>query len=293
MYGHFLRRAGLPSLAALVGGGLAGVLIRLLAFWTSIQVERLVAALLNFALGLEPLKPLLDPVYTRAAVRLLADVRLDGLAVGGPLGSALHARLPWLVLDPGRADHGLVRLVVGPGSPVFGRLAATALAHAAVLAIGLQLVRAGRQRRQAWLVVAGVATQLPVVISVLGARPSLGELESSGLDFAANALLPWLALRGAALSDLATGAAQPLVVATLVGLALLVSYIPGSLLLMLGGRPRAASLGVASMVVLGSSASAGALPVVSDQEPPVALVVPASRQPAVGVRACAGHRGGA
>src|SRR5919204_5375976 len=108
MYGHFMKRMALPSLAAVLGGGLAGVLIRLLAFWTSIQVERLLAAALDFTLGLEPLKPLIDPVYTRAAVRLLADVRLDGLAVGGPFGAALHARLPWPFLDPGRADNGLV-----------------------------------------------------------------------------------------------------------------------------------------------------------------------------------------
>jgi hypothetical protein len=153
------------------------------------------------------------------------------------------------------------------------------MAHAAVLAVGLLLVRAGWRRRRLDLVLAGVATQVPVAISVLSARPSLPELEASGLGFGLNALLPWLALRGAAMSDLATGAAQPLVVATLVGLALLLSYVPGSLLVVLGGRPRAASLGVALAVVLGSSACAGTSSLASSSTgsvaPPPVVAAPA------------------
>ena len=85
------------------------------------------------------------------------------------------------------------------------------------------------------------------------------ELEATGVSFAANALVPWLWQRGQALTDELAGVPPPLLAAMLVGLALVVAYLPGSLLVLLKARARTLTLGSALAVVLTSAACAGVL----------------------------------
>jgi hypothetical protein len=152
---------------------------------------------------------------------------------------------------------GLARLAIEPGSPVLARLLAAAFAHAGVLTIGLLLVRAGWLRRHPWLIAAGLGMQVQVALGIVAEHPSLGELEATGLAFAANALVPWLSPRDATFSDAVAGASPPLVVASLVALALLVGYIPGGLVLLVRRRAWAVSAVSAGCVVLSSAACAG------------------------------------
>src|SRR5712691_5941163 len=132
----------------------------------------------------------LDPVYTHAALRSLADLHLQGLAV------------------------------------------AAAFAHAGVLGLGLLIVRRGLRRRP-WLLWLGVAVQVQVALGILGAPPSLRDLEATRMSFAANAMAPWLAPRGQAMTDVAAGVWPPLLSAIFVGLALMVGYLPSALTLVL------------------------------------------------------------
>src|SRR5919198_530923 len=207
--GVSLRSVHLRAVLLGLGGGtLLGLALRLLLFLLGGLVVR---ALAGLAAQLIELVPSVDPVYTRAAVWSLSELRFQGLAIGG---------------------LSLARLVIEPGSPVLARLLAAAFADACVLTVGLLLVRAGWLRRKPLLVCAGLATQVQVALAVVDQHPSLGELESTGLAFAANALLPWLSPRDATISDAVGGVSPPLLVAALVGLALLVGYVPGGLVLL-------------------------------------------------------------
>ena len=114
-----------------------------------------------------------------------------------------------------------------------------------------------------------------MAIGILDAPPSLRELESTGVSFAANALVPWIWQRGQALTDDSVGVPPPLLAAMLVGLALVVAYLPGSLLVLLKARARMLTLGSALAVVLTSAACAGVLePQVVGEGGPVAEVWP-------------------
>jgi hypothetical protein len=62
--------------------------------------------------------------YTHAALRNLADLHVQGVAIAGPLGDWLHGALPNLFVDSSRARWAVVRVVVEPGRP-----AARALSH--------------------------------------------------------------------------------------------------------------------------------------------------------------------
>jgi hypothetical protein len=245
-------------LVALALGAVLGLTLRLVCFLVAVAA---VANAARLAIRMLDLASWLDPIYTRAALHTIADVRLLGLAIGGPLGASLHQLAPTLFVDPIAARGGIARLVVAPGGAVLGRLLAAGVAHAVVLAFGLLLVRAGWQRRRAEWVVLGVATQGQVALGVLGAPPSLRELEATGLSFAANALLPWLAPRSVAVSDAVTGLALPLLNGVLVAIALFGAYLLAAVLV---GLPRlvgrARSSGVAPLVsaVLITIASAGA-----------------------------------
>ena len=170
--------------------------------------------------------PSADPVYTRAMLRSVADLHVQGLAIGGPPGAALHALLPALVVDPARAHLALARIALEPGSALVARLLAAGFAHAGMLTVGTLLVRAGWLRHRMHLMLLGLAVQAQVALSVLGAQPSVRELEATGMSFAANALLPWLWQRGRAFTDGLGGVPPNLLTASLVTLALLVGYIP-------------------------------------------------------------------
>src|SRR5262249_4227388 len=193
-----VSRAPSTWLAALLLGSLVGLSLRLAGFGVGTLALQAFGRL--FA-SLARRLPLLDPVYTRAAERSLLDVHVQGVALISPLGDRLHLWAPSVFAPASRVHWGLVRLVVEPGSPVLGRLLASGFAHAIVLGAGVLVVRSGWRKRRTWLILAGVAMQVQVAIGILGAQPSIRELESTGVSFAANALLPGLAPRDAALTD--------------------------------------------------------------------------------------------
>jgi len=278
--------------AAVLLGSVLGLGLRLLLFWLAILTVRSVAELGG---NLLPLLPAADPVYSHAAVRSLADVQLAGLAVGGPLGRELHALWPGLIVDPTRAHVALLRLAVKPGSALMARLVAAGLAHAALLGIGLAIVRRAWLTRSMSLILVGMAVQAQVAVGILDAPPSLRELEATGMSFAANALAPWLWQRGQALTDTLTAVPRPTLAAILVSLALLLAYVPGSLLVLLKARARMLTLSTALVIVLTSAACAGVLQpdvtasagagaslvsIPADQPPPENLQAPVDFAPA-------------
>jgi hypothetical protein len=251
-----MERGLLGIAAGLVGGSLLGLGLRMALFALGAALVRGIGA----ASDAWPARVAwLDPVYTHAALRSLADLHLQALAVAGPPGEWLHADWPGLFADPARAHWSPVRIVVERGSPVLGRLIAATFAHAGVLGAGLLMVRRGL-RRAAWLIWVGVAVQLQVALGVLGAPPSVHDLEATGVSFAASALLPWLALRGQALSDVFNGIWPPLLSASLVGLALIVGYLPSALMLALRDRTWRVTLGTAVALTLSAAGCASVLP---------------------------------
>ncbi len=246
----------------LVLGGAAGAVLALvlrpIVFATAVITARAVAQPLGDLLGQ---LPWLDPVYSQAALASLSHVDVGGIAVDGAPGAALHAWFGGVMLEPQRAEHALIRIILRPGSSVLGRLVAAALAHAAVLSTGLLVLLIGRRRGRPALVGAGLACQLSVPLAIVAARPSLTELEASGVMFATNALAPALILRGVALSDLAVGMSPSLVTAVLVGLALLIAYVPAFAVLAARRRGVGPALVTASVIVVASSLGAAAVPI--------------------------------
>src|SRR5919202_5540645 len=233
MYGHMRVHGGsLGVAAALAGGSLVGLGLRMALFAVGAVLLRRVG---ESGAALPENVSWLDPVYTHAALRSLADLHLQGLAVGGPPGEWLHSAWPAVFADPARAHLSPVRIVVERGSPVLARLVAAALAHAGVLGAGLLLVRRGLRRRR-WLIWVGVAMQVQVALGVVGAPPSVRDLEATGVSFAANAMLPWLAPRSQAATDVLVSVWPPLLSAVLVGLALIVGYLPSAMMLVLSDR---------------------------------------------------------
>jgi hypothetical protein len=243
-------------IVAFTVGSALGLSLRLVAFLAGVGLLTPLARVFGH---LSSVAPSVDPVYTRAAQTSLEDVQIRGLAVIGPPGDRLHALLPDLFVPAALAHWSLVRLVVEPGSPVLGRLIASGFAHAVVLAAGLLLLRYGWRRHAPALAVAGVAMQVQVAVGILGAQPSVRELEATGLSFAANALLPTLAPRGAALSDGPVQLWPPLVAAALVALALLLAYLPVGLIVLLRHRTRRIALSTVAALMLGSATCAGLL----------------------------------
>jgi Glycosyl hydrolases family 2, TIM barrel domain len=242
--------------AALLAGSCLGLGVRLTAFFAGAVLLRELGHLIPV---LALLVPSLDPVYTRAAESSVIDLRIQGAAVIGLLGDWLHTSLPSVFLTSSHAHWAIARLIVEPGSPVLGRLLASGFAHAVTLSVGLILVRYSWRHHRSWLLVMGLAMQVQIAIGILGAQPSIRELEATGISFAANALLPGLAPRDAALTD---GPAQiwpALQSAVLVALALLLGYLPVGLYLLLRDATRRITLGTAAVVMLGSAACAGVL----------------------------------
>ena len=249
-------RASMAWLAALFAGSVLGLGLRLAGFFAG---ALLLSAFGHLMTRLARLLPLLDPVYTRAAEGSLLDLHIQGAAVIAPFGDGLHAWLPDLFVPAVRAHWGIARLVVAPGTPVMGRLLASGFAHALVLTAGVLVAHRGWTRRSTLLVIAGVAMQVQVAVGILGAQPSIRELEATGVSFAASALLPALAPRGAALTDGASEMWPALVTATLVALALLLGYVPVGLLCLLRDTMRRITFGTAAIMMLGSAACAGVL----------------------------------
>ena len=192
---HVSLRRLVTWISVLLTGSLLGMGLRLAL---SVFGVLLLQSFGNLAAGGVGLVPSADPVYTRAMLRSLADLHVQGLAIGGPPGAVLHALLPTLVVDPARAHLAVARIALEPGSALVARLLAAAFAHAGMLTIGALLFRAGWLRHQMHLMLLGLAVQAQVALSVVGAQPSVRELDATGMSFAANALLPWLWQRGQA-----------------------------------------------------------------------------------------------
>ena len=127
----------------------------------------------------------LDPIYTGAAVRAAGGVQIAGLAVGGLVGSWLHALLPTLILGPDHVarDAG-VSMVAVRGAPALGRGLAGFGADVMWLIVGVSLVKGwgGRYTRVALV---GLLIQGQIVVNhLLDAQLSIPDLEASGLPFA-------------------------------------------------------------------------------------------------------------
>src|SRR5919204_1593013 len=125
---------GLSSLAPFVSlaiGAALGLGLRLCLFVLGALLVRGVGMLAVQVVGWLPSA---DPVYTRAAVWSLSELRLHGLALGG---------------------LGLARVAVEPGGAVLARLLAAGFAHAGALGVGLALVRSGGLSRRGLVVPVG------------------------------------------------------------------------------------------------------------------------------------------
>ncbi len=209
-------------LLGVVLGSMVGIVLRACLFACGTVVLAVSGAALEQAVALTPGA---DPVYTRAAVHSLVDAHLGGVAIVGPLGDALHAADPSVFASPLRARWLLVRVVLAPGSSVLSRLAVAAFAHAGVLAAGLLLLREGLQARRPVLVGMGLAAQTQVALGLLATPPALTDLDTIGLPFALNALLPWFGGRRLVVTDVAAAAPPAAVAAAIVAMALIVAYI--------------------------------------------------------------------
>src|SRR5260370_23601799 len=91
----------LAWVAAFLAGSLFGLGLRLVCFLAGALVVR---GFGEFIAWLAPLVPSLDPVYTHAAGRTLADLQLQGAAVVGPLGDWLPSQLPRIFCAPPRGQ---------------------------------------------------------------------------------------------------------------------------------------------------------------------------------------------
>ena len=123
-------------LIALTGGSAVGLALRLAFFFCGALASRTIGHLSS---AIVPTSDAVDPVYTRALLRSLAEIQLQGLAIAGPPGDWLHATWPALFAESARAHLAPIRIAVQPGSPVLARLLAAAIAHAGVLGVGLAL----------------------------------------------------------------------------------------------------------------------------------------------------------
>jgi hypothetical protein len=244
------------GIGAVVLGGLLGLGLRLVVFLAAATSLGSVGQLSTILLSQ---RPLLDPIYTQAAIGSLVNLHIQGVAIVGPLGDWLHERWPDVFVPSWRSHSAVARLAVQPGSAVLARLLAAGIAHASVLGVGLLLAWAGITRKHVGMALAGVAMQVQVALVILGAQPSVRDVQATGLSFAANALLPWLISRGSALSDVLDQLWSPLRAALLVGCALVVAYTPALLVLLLRNRARRLTFATAACVVLSSSACAAVI----------------------------------
>ena len=133
----------------------------------------------------------LDPIYTGAAIRAAGGVQVAGIAIGGPVGPALHSVLPGVFLEPQRLAPGAgISMVAAPGAPALGRGLAAFGADVLWLAIGLWLF--WRWRRTNWrMAMLGLLIQAQVGVNhLLEAHVGLAELDASGVPFALELAMP-------------------------------------------------------------------------------------------------------
>jgi hypothetical protein len=133
----------------------------------------------------------LDPIYVGAAIRAAGGVLVQGFAVGGWLGSTLHALLPSVFLAPAQLAQGAgVSMVAAPGAPALGRGLASFGADVAWLTLGVWLF--WRWRRRSWIVATlALLIQAQVAVNHLfKAHLSLADVDASGLPFALELAVP-------------------------------------------------------------------------------------------------------
>jgi hypothetical protein len=138
----------------------------------------------------------LDPVYTGAAIRAAGGVQVAGLAIAGPLGTALHAILPEVCYGQDHlASRAAFSLVAAPGAPALGRGLVAFGANVIWLAFGLWLFWRWR-RRDARIALIGLLIQAQIGVNhLLLAQVGLADIDASGLPFALEMTLPgsgWL-----------------------------------------------------------------------------------------------------
>ena len=168
-----------------------------------------------------------DPVYTLALIQFAGEIRAGGVAVGGPLGAALHAALPGLFAGPELVVGGWASAVIEPGATVLARGLAGFGADLGLLTVGLACFLAGRRGRP-WLAVLGVLQQAHIVLyHFLDSPLSPRELEAAGLPFAVSSLAsnpsqraPWFTSEMAQMPEPVVSAASGLL---LTGLAYLLA----------------------------------------------------------------------
>lgn len=215
------RSSACVGAAALLAGLAAGVLLRLVLFAAVVGLLPLVGLAASAVIHLFPRA---DPVYTRAALGTLTEIRLHQFAVVGPLGDLLHQDAPMLFGPSTRAGVAVVRWIPEAGSAVLARLVVSFLTQGVILSIGTHVVLRGMRRSRPRLVVVGTGVQIAVALSVLSRPPNVEELETTGLSFAFNAILVRPDGRSASLTDLTQGMPAPLLEAVLVLGALVLVY---------------------------------------------------------------------
>lgn len=135
-----------------------------------------------------------DPVYTRAVLSLVGDIQGAGVAITGPIGTALHLNWPSLFLPPDLVSDGAwTSALILPGSTVMARGLSFLAADVTLLALGWAAWRwalAGSLTTTRFAVATSAgALQAHIIMDrSINARISLGDVEALGLPFAFSAL---------------------------------------------------------------------------------------------------------
>ena len=188
-----LAAAGLGALLFVLLSPLLAVLHELVVLLAALALRQ--AGQLGMLIVADGWLPF-DPVYTGMLFYILRDIEAAGLAVASPVGLTLHALLPGLFVKPELVAGGaLVSAVIQPGASALSRGLAGLQADAALIGLGLLLVRSARpaalrgRLTGVSLLVVGAMVQADLVFGRLrGGAPSLGELEATGLTYGLSVL---------------------------------------------------------------------------------------------------------
>lgn len=224
-----------------------------LAAWPLLHVlhELMVVATASLLHGIATFPPLygallaapLDPIYTAAALEMVGQIRVAGVAVAAPLGGLLHIALPAIFTVPELASGAWAEAVIWRGSTVMARGLALFAADVALLAVGMLMVRlALRERpgpwsalvaldRPSWMAVFGLLVQVQVALRLATSLPSPAQMEAAGTSFALGVLFPSFTGRQMVVSDLPAALPGPLLPLLLGLLAISAAYAAALLLL--------------------------------------------------------------
>ena len=132
----------------------------------------------------------LDPIYADAAIRSLATIQPQGVAVAGPLGAELHRLIPGVFITPEYVVTGaFTSLVAVPGGSLLERALITFTSDVLILLLGLACATSARGRP--WLAVFGLLVQAQIALGhLLALHVSSRELDSTGVPFAVALAFP-------------------------------------------------------------------------------------------------------